>query len=108
MLIRETDTDFDKHLGMLENSEGEVFFFSANDNPKRFQQKVVDAVVSKTPPEVLLLFHLGVGEKKSRSIGRSTTRHITEALGRKMTVHVFILPTALFNAVEIQVSAGLN
>ena len=109
MLIRETDTNFDQHLERIENSEGEFFFFSVTDNPARFQQKVVDAVVEIKPPEVLLLFHLGVGEKKSRSVARSTARHITKALNRKyMHVHVFILPPKLFAAAETELNRHLN
>ena len=109
MLIRETDTDFDQHLERLENSEGEVFFFNATDNPARFQQKVVDAVVEIQPPEVLLLFHLGVGEKKSRSVARSTARCITKALDRKYgQVHVFILPPKLFVTAQTELSRQFN
>ena len=94
MLIRETDTDFDKHLEILENLEGQVFFFSVNDNPARFKQKVVETFMESEPPQILFLFHLGVGEKKARSIARSTARQITEALGRRYNIYanMFILP----------------
>ena len=102
MLIRETDTDFDKHLKMLEDSEGQVFFFSANDNPARFKKKVVETFMEREPPQILFLFHLGVGEKKARSIARSAAREITEALGRRYNIfaNMFILPPKLFNLVR--------
>ena len=39
MLIRETDTDFDKHLKMLEDSEGQVFFLFCQRQPCPFQEE---------------------------------------------------------------------
>ena len=109
MLIRETDTNFDQHLERLENSEGESFFFDVNDNPARFQKQVVDAVVKTEPPEVLLLFHLGCGEKKSRSIARSTMRRITKALDRKYSrIHIFILPPKLFGIFQAELNREMN
>lgn len=109
MQIREQYTDFDKHLEMLENSDGEVFFFGVHDNPARFQKSVVDTVLAKEPPEVLLVFHKGCGEKKSRSIAKSTSRRITTALKlRFYRTHTFIFPTALFEAAEAEYSRELN
>lgn len=105
----EQETDFDKHLDRLENSEGEVFFFGVRDNPARFQQVVVDAVLEKEPPEVLLIFHRGCGEKKSRSIARSVGRGIATALERPYSrTHIFILPSELFLSLQRAMSAALN
>ena len=98
MLIRETDTDFDEHLAKLEDEDGEVFFFDVNDNPARFQKKVVEDVLGILPERVVLLFHWGVGEKKARSIARSTARKLTKALdAQSVSVNVFILPPALYS-----------
>ena len=109
MLIRETDTNFDQHLERIEKSEGEAFFFDVNDNPARFQQKVVDAVVAIEPPEVLLIFHWGCGEKKSRSLARSTARRITKGLDRKYSrIHIFILPPKLFGSVQSELNRDMN
>ena len=107
MLIRETD--FDKHLEMLENSEGEVYFLNINDNPARFQEKVVEDVLGVIPSEIILLFHRGVGEKKSRSIARSILRSIQKVLDRRYRfLHVFILPSKLFKMAEIEFNRHLN
>lgn len=105
----EQETDFDKHLDRLENSEGEVFFFGVHDNPARFQKEVVDIVLEKDPPEVLFIFHRGCGEKKSRSLARSTSRQIVHALERPYSrTHIFILPAELFRSLQLAMSAELN
>ena len=107
MLVRETD--FDKHLEMLENSKGEVYFFNLNDNPARFQEKVIEDVSGIIPPEVILLFHRGIGEKKSQSIARSILRSMQKVLDRRYrSLHVFILPSKLFKMAEIEFKRHLN
>ena len=109
MQIREQETDFDYHLEMIENSDGEVFFFDVHSNPARFSQQVVDTVIKSEPPEVLLVFHKGCGEKKSRSIARSASRRITKALDcHYYKTHLFILPGALFDAAQTEVNRQLN
>ena len=108
MLIRETDTDFDEHIAKLEDEESEVFFFDVNDNPARFQQKVVEDVLGILPKRVVLLFHWGVGEKKARSIARSTARKLTRELGTNISVNLFILPPALFIATQTEANRHSN
>ena len=109
MLIRETDTDFDEHIAKLEDEDGEVFFFDVNDNPARFQRKVVEDVLGIMPKRVVLLFHWGVGEKKARSIARSTARKLTRELDTQpVSVNVFILPPALFIATQTEANRHSN
>ena len=102
MLIRETETDFDEHLAKLEDEDSEVFFFDVNDNPARFQKKVVEDVLGILPEKVVLIFHWGVGEKKARSIGRSISRKLTRELDTHISVNIFILPPALFIATQTE------
>lgn len=109
MQIHEQYTDFDKHLEMLENSDGEAFFFDVHDNPARFQQMVVDTVLAKELPEVILIFNKGCGEKKCRSIAKSANRRIITALKRRRyRTHLFIFPAALFELAESEYSRELN
>lgn len=94
-------TDYDKHLDFLENHEGSVLFFEQKTNPRRFVNRVVNAVKHLPPGhQCLVLFKQDARDDKAahhvmRRIGLQLEDEAMETL-----VHAFVLPAALFSIVK--------